>query len=131
MKKRLFVLWTVLLVGVVSLMAQDVLGGLAQAFQKGDSQALGQYMHEDVSLALVGKGAEVESRPQVEIAMRTFFASNKAKEFDINHKGKRDESAFIVGTLRTSTGSYRVNCYLKKIGEIYLIHRSRIEKTND
>ncbi len=131
MKKRLFVLWSVLLIGVVSLMAQDMPGGLATAFQEGNSQALGKYMHDEVNLMLVGKEAEVTKRANVEAAMRTFFIANKVKKFDVNHKGKRDESAFIVGTLHTSTGSYRVNCYLKRIGDNYLIHRIRIEKTND
>lgn len=131
MKKRLFVLCTAALIGVVVLMAQDVLGGLATAFRKGDSQALGRYMHDGVSLALAGEDGEVADRPKVEAAMRTFFAVNKVTDFEINHKGKREESAFVVGTLHASTGIYRVNCYLKKIGDNYLIHRIRIEKTNE
>lgn len=131
MKKRLFVLWTVLLIGVVSLMAQDVLIGLETAFQKGNAQALKKYMYDEVNLVLEGKGSEGMNRSEVEITLRNFFSSNKVNGFDINHKGKREESAFIVGTLRTSTGIYRVNCYLKKSGDNYLIHRIRIEKTND
>ena len=131
MKKRLFVLCTAVLVSAVALMAQNVLGGLSAAVRKGDSQALGRYMHDDVSLALAGEEGEVSDRPRVETAIRTFFAANKVTGFEINHKGKREESAFVVGTLHASTGVYRVNCYLKKTGNNYLIHRIRIEKTNE
>lgn len=126
MKKQLFVLWT-LFASIVLLQAQEVPDGVVTAFQKSDPQSLERYMHEDVSLLLAGEKNEVMSRAQVVAAMRTFFAANKVKGFDVNHKGKRDESAFLVGTLRTSTGSYRVNCFLKKTGNNYLIHYIRIE----
>lgn len=132
MKKRLLVWWMALLVGMVSLMAQqDVLDGLATAFRKGDSQILKRYMNKDVTVVFVDKGNDVAHCLNIETVMQTFFAANKVKSFDINHKGRREESAFIVGTLFTSAGSYRVNCYLKKNGDTYLIHRIRIEKTNE
>lgn len=126
MKKQLFVLWT-LFVSIVSLQAQEVPEGVIMAFQKSNLQSLERYMHEDVSLLLVGEKNEIMNRTQVVTAMRTFFATNKVKGFDVNHKGKRNESAFLVGTLRTSTGSYRVNCFFKKTGNNYLIHYIRIE----
>ena len=127
MKKQLFVLWTLLFAGIVLLQAQEVPDGVVTAFQKSNPQSLERYMHQDVSLLLAGEKNEVMSRTQVVAAIRAFFAANKVKGFDVNHKGKRDESAFLVGTLRTSTGSYRVNCFLKKTGNNYLIHYIRIE----
>ena len=131
MRKRICILFIGLCLGTVVLMAQDVLSGVATAFRNGNSEALDKYMSNGVSLVLADEKAEITSRSNVEAAICRFFSTHQVKSFDINHKGKREESGFIVGTLQTSNGIYRVNCYLKKIENNYLIYQIRIDKTNE
>ena len=56
---------------------------------------------------------------------------NKVSGFNVNHQGKRDESSFVIGTLATTNGNFRVNCFLKKVENQYLIHQIRIDKINE
>ena len=49
----------------------------------------------------------------------------------MNHQGKRDESSFVIGTLTTTKGKFRVNCFLKKVQTQCLIHQIRIDKINE
>ena len=60
-----------------------------------------------------------------------FFTKNKVSGFNVNHQGKRDESSFVIGTLATTNGNFRVNCFLKKVQNQYLIHQIRIDKINE
>ena len=60
-----------------------------------------------------------------------FFAENKVSSFNVNHEGKRDESSFIIGTLGTANGNFRVNCFFRKVQNKYVIHQIRIDKTNE
>ena len=116
--------------GLASLMAQDVLTGVTTAFQKGNSRELHLYMGERVALAILDDSKEVDKQ-SAEGVMSAFFSDNKVHQFDMNHKGKRGESGFIVGTLRTTKGSFRVNCFLKRIQNKYLIYQIRIEKADE
>ena len=59
------------------------------------------------------------------------LSKNKVSGFNVNHQGKRDESSFIIGTLATTRGNFRVNCFLKKVENQYLIHQIRIDKINE
>ncbi|NLZ73991.1 MAG: DUF4783 domain-containing protein [Bacteroidales bacterium] len=46
----------------------------------------------------------------------------------MKHQGDRNNSAYIIGTLITSNGEFRLNCFLKKTSENLFIDRIRIEK---
>ena len=63
--------------------------------------------------------------------MQEFFTKNKVSGFNVNHQGKRDESSFVIGTLDNTNGNFRVNCFLKKVQNQYLIHQITIDKINE
>ena len=48
MNKRVVILWVCFFVWAVSLMAQDVPGGVVAAFKKGNSQELNGYLSDKV-----------------------------------------------------------------------------------
>ena len=52
MNKRVVILWVCFFVWAVSLMAQDVPGGVVAAFKKGNSQELNGYLSDKVELIL-------------------------------------------------------------------------------
>lgn len=114
----------------VSLMAQDVPPGVVAAFRKGSSQELGGYLGDKVELILENRSENVDRRAAAG-KMSAFFSGNRVSGFTVNHQGKRDESGFIVGTLVTANGNFRVNCFFRKMADNYVIHQIRIDKTNE
>ena len=127
MKKRVLVGMTALLLSLSLLMAQEIPAGVITAFKRGSSQELSKYMGDKVNLVLQGSSTNVDKQKATAV-MQDFFTKNKV---NVNHQGKRDESSFVIGTLATTNGNFRVNCFLKKVQNQYLIHQIRIDKINE
>lgn len=130
MNKRLLLLMTGVILTVAIASAQDVPAGVITAFKKGSSVELGKYLSDNVELIIMNSTSNGDRRTS-ESTMNSFFTQNKVSNFNVNHQGKKGESGFVIGTLNTSSGNYRVNCFMKKIGDKYLIHQIRIDKTNE
>ncbi|WP_299992418.1 DUF4783 domain-containing protein [uncultured Bacteroides sp.] len=130
MKKRVVLLFASLVLGMSSLWAQDTPVGVIVAFKKGNSQELNRYLADKVDLIIQNRPTNADKQT-AERTMSSFFADNKVNCFDVNHQGKRDESSFIIGTLGTKNGNFRVNCFFRKVQNKYVIHQIRIEKTNE
>ena len=130
MKKRVVLLLTCLFLWVSSIFAQDVPVGVVVAFKKGNSQELNRYLGDKVDLIINNRTTNSDKQTE-EGTMANFFAENKVSSFNVNHEGKRDESSFIIGTLGTANGNFRVNCFFRKVQNKYVIHQIRIDKTNE
>lgn len=130
MKKRVLLGMTTLLLSLSVLMAQEIPAGVITAFKRGSSQELSKYMGDKVSLVILARSTNVDKQ-KATATMQEFFTKNKVSAFDVNHQGKREESGFVVGTLTTANGKFRVNCFLKKVQTQYLIHQIRIDKINE
>ena len=87
-------------------------------------------MGDKVDLIIQNRSTNTDKQA-AESTMNTFFADNKVSGFNVNHQGKRDESSFVIGTLTTANGNFRVNCFFKRVQNKYLIHQIRIDKTNE
>lgn len=130
MRKRVLLWIASLLFAVSTLWAQDVPVGVVVAFKKGSSQELSKYLGDKVDLVIQNRSVNA-NKQTAESTMSAFFSDNKVSGFDVNHQGKRDESSFVIGTLATTNGNYRINCFFKRIQNRYLIHQIRIDKTNE
>lgn len=130
MKKRVLVGMTALLLSLSLLMAQEIPAGVVTAFKRGSSQELSKYMGNKVNLVLQGRSTSVDKQKATTV-IQEFFTENKVSGFNVNHQGKRDESSFVIGTMVTTKGSFRVNCFLKKVQDKCLIHQIRIDKINE
>lgn len=130
MKKRVVLLLAGFLSGASFLKAQDVPVGVIVAFKKGNPQELGRYMDDKVDVSILDRPAPA-GKQGVMVEMAGFFSSNKVSGFDVNHQGRRDESGFFVGTLKTANGDFRVNCFFRKVQNKYYIHQIRIDKTDE
>ena len=83
----------------------------------------------------VNRGASKVARQSVDkqkatAAMQEFFTENKVSGFNVNHQ-ENGRSSFVIGTMATTNGNFRVNCFLKKVQNQYLIHQIRIDKINE
>lgn len=130
MKKGLFLLIIGIILSVSGIYAQDVPAGVIAAFKKGSSEELAKYLGDNVELVIMNKTSNGD-KAAAENTMSTFFTQNKVSSFNVNHQGKKGESSFVIGSLNSATGKFRINCFLKKIGNQYLIHQIRIDKTNE
>ncbi|WP_321330857.1 DUF4783 domain-containing protein [uncultured Bacteroides sp.] len=130
MKKRVFLSIGGMLFFLSVLFAQDVPVGVAMAFKQGNSQELNKYLGNKIDLNILGQSSVVDKQT-AQARFAAFFTENKVSGFTVNHQGKRDESSFMIGTLATDKGAFRVNCFLKRIENKYLIHQIRIDKTNE
>ena len=130
MKKRVIFLVAGLFLGMSVLMAQGVPEGVVGAFRKGNSQELGKYLGDKVDWSILDKSASVD-RQKTREAMAAFFSAHKVSDFQVSHQGKRDESGFFIGILTTENGNFRVNCFFRKVQNKYVIHKIRIDRTNE
>ena len=130
MKKRVVFLCICTFLCSMMLCAQHAPEGLITVFQKGDVAALGSYLGDDVELVVDKRHSQADKLVAGK-QLTAFFSANKVNCFQIVHQGRRDESGFIIGTLVTSNGNFRVNCFFKKTDNQYVIHQIRIDKSNE
>lgn len=130
MKKRVATLCTCMLWCSILLCAQNISGGLVDAFKKGNAELLIDYLDTQVELVIDSRVLKSDKKT-VSKQLASFFTKNKVDDFLLNHQGKRNESSFMVGTLTTSSGTFRVNCFLRKSGSQYKIHQIRINASNE
>ena len=123
MKKRVIFLLTGLFIWTSVLLAQNVP-------EEGNSQELNKYLGDKVDLIIQNKSTHADKRT-AEGTMAAFFSNHKVGSFNVNHQGKRDESGFVIGTLMTANGNFRVNCFFRKVQSKYVIHQIRIDKTDE
>ena len=130
MNKRVVILWLCFFVCRVAGRTNGIESQLISAFKKGNSQELNGYLSDKVELILESRSINVDNQA-AEKKMASFFSGNRVSGFTVNHQGKRNESSFIVGTLTTANGNFRVNCFFRKVAGKYVIHQIRIDKTNE
>lgn len=130
MKKRVLLFFSALLVWGASLLAQDVPEGVVAAFKKGCTQELQSCLSDNVDLLMNSRNVSRERQATLN-RLSDFFAQNKVNNFNVNHRGKRNESSFFIGTLSTTNGNFRVNCFFKLVQNRYIVHQIRIDKTNE
>jgi len=123
----------VLLLGltqVVQAQNSDVPGEVITALNKGDAGKLSSYLNTNVEL-VIGNQNDVYSKQQANEIISGFFRKNSVQSFQILHKGSKEAASFVIGTLRTSTGNYRVYVLTRKSGGTSVIQQLRIETSNE
>lgn len=130
MKKRVLLFLASLFLWSLLLLAQTVPEGVVVAFKKGSSQELQRYLGDKVDLLMNSRNVSNEREATLN-NLTEFFARNKVSNFNVNHQGKRNESSFVIGTLSTDNGSFRVNCFFKLVENRYIVHQIRIDKTDE
>ena len=130
MKKRVLLFLSLLFVWGASLLAQDVPEGVVTAFKKGSSQELRCFLGDKVDFLFNSRIVSSE-RDATLNRLSDFFTEHKVNNFSVHHQGKRNESSFFIGTLTTTHGNLRVNCFFKMVQNRYIVHQIRLDKTND
>ena len=125
MKKKLLIVW--LLVVLLMPLSAQIPNQIIQSLKKGDVNAFSRFLGEDVTL-IIGKESSELKKEEAKLKINDFFIQNKVLDFEMKHQGDRNNSAYVIGTLITSNGEFRLNCFFKKVNENLFIDRIRIEK---
>jgi hypothetical protein len=105
----------------------DVAEDIASLFRTGNSKELSKYFEASVDLKILDK-EDVYSKAQAELILKDFFAKHTPKSFSLVHNGlSKNGAKFAIGSLVTSSGTFKTYYLLKKTGEQFTIQQLRIE----
>lgn len=106
---------------------QGPVDDITNALKNGDASALSAYFHATIDLTILQKQGTY-SKSQAEQIVQNFFTDNKPSGFKVDHNNTTNEgSKYIIGTLTTTTGEYRVYVYFKNLNGSELIQTLRFE----
>lgn len=100
---------------------------LLESFRTGNSKTMSEYFNQNVDLVILGSD-NVCSKAQAQQIVAKFFSDNTPESFTIVHQGGREGDQYVIGNLKSGTGSYRVYFLLKTTDGKNYIHQLRIDK---
>lgn len=102
------------------------------AVRAGNSKALAKYFNSNVELVILDKEG-VYSKTQAELILRDFFVKNVPSNLVKRHEGKsgKEASKYVICSLSTSKGLYRVYFVMKNSNGEFTIHQFRIENDSN
>ena len=99
---------------------------IVTALNSADVAKLTNYLNDNVALVMSKKN-DVHSKQQAVGIITDFFRKNKVNGFQLLHNGNKEAASFIIGTLKTTAGNYRVYVLTRKTNGKQLIQQLRIE----
>ena len=87
--------------------AQSVPDEIIFALNKGDVERLAAKFDKNISLTIntqTGTYGAIDAKK----LLSDFFIKNTVENFKIVHQGGSEKSCFVIGTLKTANGSFRV-----------------------
>ncbi len=108
----------------------DIIDGIATAIRSGNPKNISKYFIENIDLKVIDK-EDVYSKQQAEMILKEFFGKHPIKNYTIAHKSEpKGGSQYVIGTLETDNGKFRVYFLIKTSGSNTLIQQFRIETEN-
>lgn len=109
----------------------DVIDGISAAIRSGNPANISKYFIENIDLKVISQ-EDVYSKPQAEMILKDFFAKHPVKSYTVAHKSEaKNGSQYVIGTLETANGKFRVYFLTKTTGSETLIQQFRIETGNE
>lgn len=105
----------------------QALPGLVKAFKSNNTSYIINQLDNNVEITHDGRNASY-NKSQAGKFLTDFFAANKANDFKVLHQSESGGTAYCIGNLSTSSGTYRVTIFTKDKGGNSLIQEIKIEK---
>jgi hypothetical protein len=121
-----------IITGISAFNYQTIPDEIYSAIKAGNSKELAKFFNNNIDLVILDKEG-IYSKSQAELILKDFFVKNTvnpANGFIKLHEGGKD-SKFIIGTLYTNKGQFRVYLLMKTISGSFAIHQFRIEDDNN
>jgi hypothetical protein len=130
MKTRSFI--ALLIISVSSFaFTLDIMDDIASAIRSGNPKNISNYFIEHIDLKVIDH-EDVYSKQQAEMILKDFFGKHPVKAFTIVHKSTpKGGSQYVLGTLETAAGKFRIYFLIKTTGSETLIQQFRIETENE
>lgn len=115
-----------LAIPAIQAQSAEVPTDIISALNEGNASDLSGYLNDNVELVIDNKN-DVFSKQQATGIVTDFFRKNRVNSFQLLHKGNKDAASFAIGTLKTTSGNFRVYVLTRKNE----IQQLRIEPSND
>jgi hypothetical protein len=101
---------------------------VAKSLSDGNASNLVVYFHDNVDLSILNKD-DLYTKAECRVKLNQFFTQVKPSNFSILHEGKSNTGLeYVIGTLSTESGDYRVSFYLKDEGNGERVQQLMIDK---
>ncbi|MCF8380440.1 MAG: DUF4783 domain-containing protein [Bacteroidales bacterium] len=127
---RLFVLIIPMLFPFCLTGAQDISAEIEKAFLKGDIELLRDQFDDKVRLIILGQSSQNNKTEAIKL-LNEFLKVNPALKFQSKFESEKSTSNFIIKTMESKKGSYRVTVFFVKKDGGNFINLLRIEKENE
>lgn len=114
----------------LSQQSEVVSSEVISAIKKGDSESLAEGFFANVEIVLPTKTG-VYSRKQAEMVIKDFFSKYPVSDFELIHKGKKENASFAIANYSSGSHRFRFTFLTKLNGSKVLIHQLRIEKQDE
>ena len=111
---------------VIEAQSIEVPANIIAALNTGDAGQLSNHLNSYVELFIDNKN-DVFSKAQSTEIIANFFRKNHVTSFQLLHKGNKDAASFVIGTLKTTSGNFRLYVLTRKNE----VQQLRIEPSND
>lgn len=132
--KRLLLIFvlTIIALPTIHLSAQtsNVSTKLIRAFETGNVELLATLLNDNVEL-VIPNTENFFTKQQAKSILADFFRKNPVVDFNVLHKGTKENASFLIGTLVSSRGSFRVSVFARKNKGESLVYQLRIEDPNE
>ncbi|MBL7882786.1 MAG: DUF4783 domain-containing protein [Bacteroidia bacterium] len=126
---------SIIIISVVSIFflafSTDIIEDIASAIRSGNPKTISTYFIDNIDLKVIDK-EDVYSKAQAEMILKNFFSKHNVKTYTIAHKSvQKNGSQYVIGTLETLNGKFRVYFLVKTVGSQTLIQQFKIEPENE
>lgn len=128
LKKILFTIF--LISGLIAASVQSqaqIPNEILLSLQSGNAKVLSHYFNQNVDLVVLDD-QNVYSKAQAQQIVGNFFSNYPPESFSVVHDSGKEGAKYVIGTLKTKNGSFRVYFLLKQNEGKEYIHQLRIEK---
>lgn len=109
----------------------DIIDGISTAIRSGNPKNISKYFIENIDLKVIAQ-EDVYSKQQAEMILKDFFTKHPVKSYTVAHKSEpKAGSQYVIGTLETDNGKFRIYFLIKTTGSETLIQQFRIETENE
>ncbi|MES2284636.1 MAG: DUF4783 domain-containing protein [Bacteroidota bacterium] len=121
-----------LVISIASLaFMSDIIDGISTAIRSGNPKNISKYFIENIDLKVIAQ-EDVYSKQQAEMILKDFFTKHPVKSYTVAHKSEpKAGSQYVIGTLETENGKFRIYFLIKTTGSETLIQQFRIETENE
>lgn len=119
-------LLTGIMVSITNAQAQTT-DEIISCLKTGNAKVLSRYFNQNVDLVVLDNG-NVYSKAQAQQIVNNFFSNHSPESFIVLHDVRKEGAKYVIGTLKTNNGSYRVYFLLKESSGKDYIHQLRIQK---